>query len=337
MQSQSISPRVPVPPPGGPARAGLTVLPFVLAAASLGALYAAVRDRLPDRMATHFEMSGTADDFVSTSGFVGVAVGMIMIFGVVFGGLTVAGARAGRPRTVVTFGYGLAGLLGYLMGAVLLSNADVADPATVHMPVWQIGPGLGAGLIAAAAGWALAGRDPSAPPAPDSGTAPRLPLGPGEAAGWSRTMTSRALVVVAALEAAGALALGLAGLWTGAACLLTGTALIGAFTSVRVTVDRHGLTVSSSLVPRPRRRIPLARVAEAGSRPVSARADFGGWGYRVREGKSGVILRSGESLALRLTDGREFVVTVDDAAIAAALLNTLADRARTAPEQGPGA
>ncbi|GAA4993968.1 hypothetical protein GCM10025734_23560 [Kitasatospora paranensis] len=39
-------------------------------------------------------------------------------------------------------------------------------------------------------------------------------------------------------------------------------------------------------------------------------------------------MRSGEALALRLTDGSEFVVTVADAATAAGLLTALLQRSR---------
>lgn len=38
------------------------------------------------------------------------------------------------------------------------------------------------------------------------------------------------------------------------------------------------------------------------------------------------MLRSGEALVVRRAGGREFAVTVDDSATAAALLNTLAHR-----------
>ena len=58
-------------------------------------------------------------------------------------------------------------------------------------------------------------------------------------------------------------------------------------------------------------------------------AEFGGWGYRVgRGGRVGVVLRTGEALQVQRTGGRAFVVTVDDAATGAALLNTLAARSR---------
>ena len=58
-------------------------------------------------------------------------------------------------------------------------------------------------------------------------------------------------------------------------------------------------------------------------------ADFGGWGYRVRPGsRTGFVVRKGEALEVERGDGTAWVVTVDDAAEGAALLNTLADRDR---------
>ena len=58
--------------------------------------------------------------------------------------------------------------------------------------------------------------------------------------------------------------------------------------------------------------------------------DFGGWGWRTGLGgdRTGVVLRTGEALKVERTGGRLFFITTDDAAGAAALLNTLADRAR---------
>jgi hypothetical protein len=57
--------------------------------------------------------------------------------------------------------------------------------------------------------------------------------------------------------------------------------------------------------------------------------EFGGWGYRVgTDGTVGIVVRTGEGLRIRRTGDRSLVVTVDDAATGAALLNTLADRAR---------
>jgi hypothetical protein len=53
------------------------------------------------------------------------------------------------------------------------------------------------------------------------------------------------------------------------------------------------------------------------------------------DGTVGVVVRGGESIAVERSGGRRFVITVDDAATGAALLNTVAERARaTAGEKG---
>ncbi|MCZ0980282.1 hypothetical protein O1L60_18300 [Streptomyces diastatochromogenes] len=77
------------------------------------------------------------------------------------------------------------------------------------------------------------------------------------------------------------------------------------------------------LAPRPR---PARRGRRRRRPEISALGDFGGWGYRVRAHRTGVVVRSGEALVVRRTGGREFAVTVPDARTAAALLNTLAER-----------
>src|SRR5918997_810546 len=104
-------------------------------------------------------------------------------------------------------------------------------------------------------------------------------------------------------------------------------ALLAPTTSVRVTVDHTGVSVHPTLVPRPRVHVPLTRVVRAGRSDVRAR-ELGGWGLRMRGERTAVLLRSGEALDLELADGSRFLVTVDDAATAAALVNTLAERSR---------
>ncbi|WP_070016953.1 hypothetical protein [Streptomyces nanshensis] len=92
------------------------------------------------------------------------------------------------------------------------------------------------------------------------------------------------------------------------------------FGAVDVVVTRHGVTVRSVLVPVLRRRIPLTSITEAfakRARPM----ELGGWGYRWLPRRTSVSLRAGDALWLRLAGGREFVVTVDDAARAARTVN----------------
>ncbi|MFD7920691.1 hypothetical protein ACFV3R_15880 [Streptomyces sp. NPDC059740] len=94
--------------------------------------------------------------------------------------------------------------------------------------------------------------------------------------------------------------------------------------SVRVVVDRRGVLVSSVAIPLLRRRVPYGSVARA----WSDRGDplrLGGWGYRWKPGTTAVSLRAGDALWLDLTSGRCFVITVDDAGAAAALVNARLD------------
>ncbi|MGA5356075.1 hypothetical protein [Streptomyces purpurascens] len=115
-------------------------------------------------------------------------------------------------------------------------------------------------------------------------------------------------------------------MWHLVIAFLVGGVLCLGFARLYVTVGRQGLTVTPGRLPWPRIRVPLEAMACASHREVDALGDFGGWGYRIRPGASGVILRSGSTLFVRRAGGWDFAVTVDDAATAAALLNTLIDR-----------
>ena len=59
---------------------------------------------------------------------------------------------------------------------------------------------------------------------------------------------------------------------------------------------------------------------------VEALGAFGGWGWRRVPGALGVVLRNGEALRVERKQGHALVVTVEDAATAAALVNALAAR-----------
>ncbi|MGW3565439.1 hypothetical protein ACWDSL_16430 [Streptomyces sp. NPDC000941] len=308
-------------------------LPFALACAAVLTTYVALRDRLPDPLATHFPASGKANGFSGAGSFVGVAMALLGVQGAVFAVLVHRSGRGGRGsrgtgslRLMAAFAYGESGLLGYLFPATLFANADVPDAADVRLPMWQLAVALACALSAAALGWLLAGAD--ATPAEEPAEEPhRLPLRESEVASWTRTVTSRVLLGVGlALACVGAVLAFTVSPGIGLPMAVLGVIAV-LLSGCRVTVDRRGLTVSPPVVRLPRLRVPLGRIEEATSRQVSAFDDFGGWGYRIRAGRSGLVLRSGDALCLRLTTGKEFVVTVDDARTAAALLNTLVHRA----------
>ncbi|RSS54066.1 DUF1648 domain-containing protein [Streptomyces sp. WAC01280] len=304
----------------------LAALPFVLALAVHLLLFARWRDELPAELATHFSAGGEADGWTGPTAYVLVSTALLL-------GLA-AGWTALVRRRYLWAAWATAGFAGGLLVQLLRANR-VDDPfVTVGFsPGMDLGIALVVAVVAGAAGWALsslvpAEAEPSVPGEdPDGG--PRLPLAAGEAVGWSKDTGSRALTVLSVLALAAAPVPLLVATWPGALLGLLGL-VVGvpglALARVRVTVDRHGLTVRSALVPRPRVRVPLDGVEGASVREIDAVADFGGWGYRVRAHRTGVVLRSGEALVVRRGSGREFAVTVPDARTAAALLNALVER-----------
>ncbi|WP_405855191.1 hypothetical protein OG361_19310 [Streptomyces sp. NBC_00090] len=304
----------------------LAALPFVLALAVHLLLFARWRDEFPAELATHFSLGddGRADGWTGPTAYVLISTGLLLALA--------AGWATTVRRRGLWGAWATAGFTGGLFVQLLRANVGDEFEVQVFSPGMDLGVALTAAAVAGAAGWALTSLVPQEEPAAGPGPAaddPRLPLAAGEVAGWSRDTGSRLLTALAVLALAAAPFTLLLATWPGALLGLLGL-VIGvpglALARVRVTVDRHGLTVRSALVPRPRVRVPLDAVEAASVRDVDALADFGGWGYRVRAHRTGVVLRSGEALVVRRESGREFAVTVPDARTAAALLNALAER-----------
>ncbi len=206
--------------------------------------------------------------------------------------------------------------------------ADAHDAGSITGPMTLVFAAATAGAIVAAV---LSPADPPLPTtAPLSPSAPRLALRPGEHATWIRDVTARAYgSAIAAVVLLAALTGVLTREWAVAA--LMGVAfgfLLVMFLHWTVTVDATGLTVRP-LIGRPRIRVPLNEVESAEAVTVRPIAEFGGFGIRGgKGGRIGVIVRKGEGLQVHRTGERVFVVTVDDAATGAALLNSLAARDR---------
>ncbi|MEU0674033.1 DUF1648 domain-containing protein [Streptomyces sp. NPDC006172] len=308
-------------------RSVLTTAPFVVAIAAYAVTFAVSYDRLPARIATHFGADGSADDFMSRTGALWSGVGVLAGLGLLFTALTVLSKKDPGARLTAAAAVGTAVTLGYPLVLTVLANRDVRDSADVSLPLWHIAVLLLAGVAAGALAWRLAGPGTRSEPAV---AGPSMTLAEGEAVAWSRTVLSRALLLAAgAIVLGGVLAMAL-GSWqaswpAGLASLVLGL-VCAPFAGVRVTVDRRGLTVASTVLPRPRLALPLGDIVSAASVQVDAMGDFGGWGYRIRPGRRGVVLRSGEALSVRTAAGRDYVITVDDSTTAAALLNGLVDR-----------
>ncbi|MFE2011748.1 hypothetical protein [Streptomyces sp. NPDC059491] len=303
----------------------LAALPFVLALAAHLLLFTRWRDALPAELATHYSLGdgGQADGWTSRAGYLVISTALIA-------GLA-AGWCAFVRRRSLWGAWATAGFIGGLFVQLLRTNLVDAFETQVSAPAVDLAVAGTAAVAAGLVGLALTSVVPEDEPVGRAGPpdGPRLALGAGEVAGWSRSTGSRPLTVLAFLALAATPVVLLVVAWPDALLGLLGL-VVGvpglALARVRVTVDRHGLTVRSGVLPRPRVRIALDEIAGADVRDVDALGDFGGWGYRVRAHRTGVVLRSGEALVVRRDSGREFAVTVPDAATAAALLNTLAER-----------
>lgn len=107
------------------------------------------------------------------------------------------------------------------------------------------------------------------------------------------------------------------------AVVLVVVCLLG-FTSVRVTVAARGVTVGYGVLRLRLTRIPLRRIASAEAvEQEKFGFPFPFAGSLLVVGRASVVLRRGPALRLTLRDGRTFLVTVDDAATGAGLLNDL--------------
>ncbi|WP_328378624.1 DUF1648 domain-containing protein [Streptomyces sp. NBC_00440] len=297
-------------------RATVAGMPFLLAYAVDLAVFSQLRNRLPHRLASHFGSGGRPDDMAGHLEYVLVTTGLLIGLGAIWM-LIARGARG-----LIVTGWALAGFIGALMAEILYANLHTP----VDFPFWRVAAAVGVAVLAGGAGWWLARFVPSVLPPPAEGPVERIDLAAGETAGWARHAGARPLLVLAVtVVVAGAVALTVSGPQAAVAPVVVGLVLM-AFARPYVTVDRRGLTISTGWLPWPRIRVPLDQVEQATSRDIDALKDFGGWGYRFRAGRSGLILRSGEAIVVRRTNGRDFAVTIDGSSDAAALLNTLAER-----------
>ena len=139
-------------------------------------------------------------------------------------------------------------------------------------------------------------------------------------------------LAAALLAGRGALAGTVAARWDAAVPLLAAGVLMLGFTAVRVTVAARGVTVGYGPLGLRLTRIPLRKIASAAAVERTG-FSFGYRGGLLVFGAAAVAVRRGPALRLALRDGKTFLVTVDDAATGAALLNDLIGRA--APSTGP--
>lgn len=291
---------------------------------------------VPDRIATHWgpdgpDGFGPAWSSLVLTGVLGI--GMPALVAALTLPSLLRGVRGWAFRFMGAFSLGMTVYLDVLASGLLWHQRGLADAADAGGSAVAVLASFAAGAVAGVAGYALQPKQAS--PAPTAIESRPMDLAASERAVWLRTAALRGpmrlVLVVPIVTLLGLLVWiyidgGLTAMIV-PGVVLVGVSLAAASTTVwHVRVDDEGLSVVSAL-GWPRFTVPAAEVASAGSSPVESFAEFGGFGVRWRPGATGIVLRTGEALRVLKADGKQFVVTVDDAATAASLLEAYARRA----------
>lgn len=327
--------------PAGRILLGSTVAPLGVAAA--GALVLRNwRAQLPDPIATHWNLDGTADGFAGLPATIALVLGFGALFAAL--GFGLARAAAADPALTRAVAATVTGTVAFVTTLIVLatgSQRGLADAAAAAPPGTSLLAALGVGLALGAAAAAIPrwSRGPATPPAAE---APRIPVGTDDLVVWTRSVATGNVttsVLVAAIGLVAAMGV-LTRLWIllGLAVLLA--VLVAATCSIRVTVDARGVTVAG-MFGWPHLHTRLGDIASASVTDVAPLRHFGGYGYRMAvfgplRGARGFVLRGGPALVLHRRDGARTLVVVDDAATAAGLVNSLVERrggARTDPSR----
>ena len=308
----------------------VTVVGLLILAAA-GVIAWSWRAELPDPVASHWGSHGTVNGFSSLGGLLATLLGiggaLVLGFGAMTGflGQSAANRRIGAAAAIWAALWIATLLLGTLSVQRGLTDArDAGDVGNV------LGIALAASLVPAILVGVFVPGDPHRPTErPVAADAPRVRLLGAERAVWLGRASSPIGFIIGVPVAVAIVVIAVTtGLWWLLAEVGVIVLLFIGLSSFVVRVDDQGLSIRST-VGWPRTRVPLDEVVRADVATVSPVRDFGGWGWRTgRDGRVGIVLRKGEALLVQRTGDRSIVVTVDDAASAAGLLNALSDRQR---------
>lgn len=295
-------------------------------------------DDLPSQVATHFDLSGTADSASEPSTAL-VAFGVPLVVGALLCGAVAAWAhRLSRVLAVsLAFTGGtLASLLAAMFAATVWTqrgltewtNARLSPLALVGVIIVGVGGGMLAGWFASFLG------EPEAIAQAGDPNAPVMELRDGESAVWVETQTFRPIVVAATVVIAGSLVSRFVfvdrWLTLAAPCLIA--LIMLAFASYRLRVDAQGLHVRSALLPWPSMHLAVEDIETASVIDVRP-MEWGGWGYRGSlklMNQAALVQRAGPGMRVDLRGPRVFVVTTDSPETPVALLNAFALRGKAA-------
>ncbi|WP_431806974.1 DUF1648 domain-containing protein [Microbacterium paraoxydans] len=321
------------------------VVPGLITAATTAVLLAWLPS-FPASVAVHWGLNG-ADRFDTPLVYLwvllGVGLGVPLLMAVTT--LAAVGAHwGGTARLMGAFAAGMSAFAAAISLGSLGIQRDLAPTGEV--------PGIG-GVMALAFGmlivigvlaWLV---QPRVRPEPGHTLEPRhaVRVADGERVVWVGTTTmprgalAFLLVVLAGLIALAVWMLvgGVSGSWIALLVTVVVAVAIAATTSFRVRVTPEGFTAQAPL-GWPRLRLPIDRIVSARAVTVSPFGEFGGWGWRFSpDGRSGIVMRQGPAIEVARRDRGPFIVTIDGAEEAAALLQAYVDRPPARPVRGDAA
>ena len=218
----------------------------------------------------------------------------------------------------------VAGLFG--IGGLLATVSWLSVLANRGQQTWESSSGVGfveiliavgIGLILGLVGWLLAGGR-SVERQPPATSVPTLDLAQPGSAIWSSRGNGPILQVIGVVL----LVIGLATWGWTTLVLVALAAFVLVFAEVRTTVAQRGVVVSLGWLGVPSWTVPMEAIERAEVERVNPMA-YGGWGYRLRPGVAAIVTRGGESLRLVRPDKADLVLTVDDAATGAGVINSM--------------
>lgn len=304
--------------------------------------------RLPDPMATHWGASGEADGFAGPAlSLISFPLVCLLVTSLYF--VTVVQVRLARKRPGgELWGWGNRAVPAIVLGAatnvfvlaiattwVQLDLADGRDLAPIPWIGWAP---LVAGAVVGVAAFFVQPRL-SITADPEAREGEPLELGESERAVWIAELRPTApffwTVAIALLVTFGMLVFVISVrpiavlpiVITGVASLAVAVLTIPSLRQF-VRIDDRGLEVRG-FPGWPVFRVPASEVTAVEVAQISPFAEFGGWGWRWSPGgRFGIVMREGEGIRITRSNGREFVVTLDDAENAAARLAAAAQLGR---------
>lgn len=304
-------------------RAAVAVL-AVLAPVLLLIFRVTYGNRVPDPLPTHWNLAGRVN---GTAG-AGTFFVILLVIGVLLGVVVLLLVRSSRRSP--TGRAAIAALLfgGWLCAALYGTTVAMSAGASSAAQVGLSWPGVVVivliPLLAAIAGWLL--LPVPASPAVAVPAESALTFSDTERVVWTGRAESRLLRWIAA---AGLVASGLLAPFTVPAALIVFVVSLALVfvTEIGVRVDAVGLHTLWGPFGWPRGTVRLAEIEAATALQVEP-MEWGGWGYRITPRGRAAVIRRGPGILLDRVGSPRYLVTVDQAAAGADVVNALLDRAR---------